>query len=534
VKKECDEMIANKKNGNDASASLTTSSGKLRHITDDVFIDAEYEDEIALDVESSGNSTNEDALLYFTRLSKHYLHLVQHTDCSIQPCYLSKFPVIADSGANYHMFKEREFFDTLIPTTGTVLLGDGKTTVTIQGVGTVKCRIGDNVLTLHNVRYIPGLSESIYSLFIHIQSPGHRLESTFEDGLYIVFPTFKTKAVIGSHDIYVDASPLSMNLIPSTSEENTSDSDFCRHITKFQDDIETETSQLDRILQELRDYYLKVKTKCQLGFEVPAGFRRSSVHEKLFYHHLTSDNTSSSDVLPQDDLMHTSSTSLLPSTLSSISVSHTDNLESIQETFSIDTAQSSNSNVTPIIRSVDKPSTTLPKTIHMNEDYLRACVGFRRIDTVKKQFTTLYKDTISLDNTPADAILDPGCFATLKKKNRNTSPVPRPPNFGDVIHLDIIFGPEVAIGNVHFGLLLVDQSSRMTYLYPLQNLTTDIQRQLEYFFAHIGMIPKRLISDFDLKLIGGEARDYLNSLLIHVNAAPPYHQDKNGLAERHW
>jgi len=35
-------------------------------------------------------------------------------------------------------------------------------------------------------------------------------------------------------------------------------------------------------------------------------------------------------------------------------------------------------------------------------------------------------------------------------------------------------------------------------------------------------------------LIGGKAREYLNSLLIHVNAAPAFRQDKNGLAERHW
>lgn len=74
----------------------------------------------------------------------------------------------------------------------------------------------------------------------------------------------------------------------------------------------------------------------------------------------------------------------------------------------------------------------------------------------------------------------------------------------------------------------------MTYLYPLQNLTSDIPCQLEAFFAHIGSVPKRLISDFDLKLIGGKARDYLNQLFIYVNAAPAYRQDKNGLAERHW
>jgi len=34
--------------------------------------------------------------------------------------------------------------------------------------------------------------------------------------------------------------------------------------------------------------------------------------------------------------------------------------------------------------------------------------------------------------------------------------------------------------------------------------------------------------------VGGKARDYLNSLNIHVNAALANHQDCNGLVERHW
>jgi hypothetical protein len=37
-----------------------------------------------------------------------------------------------------------------------------------------------------------------------------------------------------------------------------------------------------------------------------------------------------------------------------------------------------------------------------------------------------------------------------------------------------------------------------------------------------------------LKLFGGKALEYLNALLVHVNAAPSYHQDKNSLAEHHW
>jgi hypothetical protein len=74
----------------------------------------------------------------------------------------------------------------------------------------------------------------------------------------------------------------------------------------------------------------------------------------------------------------------------------------------------------------------------------------------------------------------------------------------------------------------------MTYLYPLQNLTGDIQKQLEYFFAHVGIVTKQIVNGFDLKLIGSKARTYyLNSLFVHINAAPLYQQDKNGLAERH-
>ena len=102
------------------------------------------------------------------------------------------------------------------------------------------------------------------------------------------------------------------------------------------------------------------------------------------------------------------------------------------------------------------------------------------------------------------------------------------------MHMDIIFGPDIAVGNIHDGLLFTDRYSRMTYLYPLQNLTSDIVKQLESFFVHLGFSPRRLITDFDTKLIGGKAREYLNTLKIHVNAAPANRQDRNGLVERHW
>ena len=60
----------------------------------------------------------------------------------------------------------------------------------------------------------------------------------------------------------------------------------------------------------------------------------------------------------------------------------------------------------PIMRSVDKPSSSLPSHIAMSEDFIRSSVGFRKIDTLKKHFSQLYLPAVTLDNTPADAILD--------------------------------------------------------------------------------------------------------------------------------
>jgi hypothetical protein len=281
---------------------------------------------------------------------------------------------------------------------------------------------------------------------------------------------------------------------------------------------------LDNLLSSLRDYYGAVKTKRQLQLEVPAGFRWMSHHTKDLLSHLRSqhaelDSSFASSDPPQE----------LTTLMSKSDMSSNMDLPMEQPT----TQSPSPTAYVPIIRSVDKPSSTLPHNITVSEDFMRASMGFHRLDTVKKYLKDLYCNTIHLDSPPADAILDLGDVATLHKKPRNTTPVPRSSFFGQVMHMDIVFGPELAIGNIHFGLLFTDRFSWMTYIYPLWNLTTDIPKQLEAFFAHLGFSPHQLITDFDLKLIGREAREYLNGLLIHANAAPSSRQDKNGLAKRH-
>jgi len=79
------------------------------------------------------------------------------------------YPVIANSRANFHMFKELEFFESIVPAGSSLILGDGKTKLPNQGIGTVQYRSGTQTLLIENARFVPTLAESIYSLFLHIK-----------------------------------------------------------------------------------------------------------------------------------------------------------------------------------------------------------------------------------------------------------------------------------------------------------------------------------------------------------------------------
>lgn len=172
------------------------------------------------------------------------------------------------------MFCERKFFSHMTPATGKIILGDGKTSIPIQGVGTVVCKVGNNNLTIENVRYVPDLSESVYSLFVHAQLPAHGVYSSFEEGLFLNFPNFRTKAIIGQDDIYLDALPLylSSTFQPVLSFQDEQSLLTCRHMKEFQENVLQETEYLDNILHQLRLFYQMVRTKRQLKMDVPAGF----------------------------------------------------------------------------------------------------------------------------------------------------------------------------------------------------------------------------------------------------------------------
>jgi hypothetical protein len=153
VKKACERQSKQpKESGPKTATNASPSTGQLHHITEESFEDAIEETDADCQDEVT-NNTNDAILNYFEHISHHYSCLVKGSRSPISR-HPMQYPIIADSGANYHMFKELIFFDTLLPTTGKVLLGDGTTSLTIHGVGTVKLKFGDQILYIPNVRYI--------------------------------------------------------------------------------------------------------------------------------------------------------------------------------------------------------------------------------------------------------------------------------------------------------------------------------------------------------------------------------------------
>ena len=83
---------------------------------------------------------------------------------------------IVDSAAYPHMMNDRDMFSTLKPWNNMikhVTLADGSSQAKIEGVGTIDIRIGKHTTQLHDVLFVPSLSDPLFSAKHHVSSPGN-------------------------------------------------------------------------------------------------------------------------------------------------------------------------------------------------------------------------------------------------------------------------------------------------------------------------------------------------------------------------
>ena len=105
----------------------------------------------------------------------------------------------------------------------------------------------------------------------------------------------------------------------------------------------------------------------------------------------------------------------------------------------------------------------------------------------------------------------------------------------DKVRMHIVFGDCVALGGHRYALLLVDVATRYCWLYGMSPLSsTSITSALEFLKVDARRLPQRFHSEFDSKLIGGNALRWILSNSSNIIAAPAGRQSSNGLAERTW
>ena len=175
-----------------------------------------------------------------------------------------------------------------------------------------------------------------------------------------------------------------------------------------------------------------------------------------------------------------------------------------------------------------------PQKFSFTIDQLQRRFGFRNVSNILPQIRATSQQNYSISTTDTEPIIDLVNTATIDKSPRNTTPLALPNNFGDVVHVDILYGANTAHGGVKYALYLVDRSTRYKSIYPLTNLSTDILKQFKSYCNDIGLVPKQFICDCDRRLFSQDIKEWLEEGHSRINAAPEGKQRQNGLAERTW
>src|SRR3954470_1655084 len=79
---------------------------------------------------------------------------------------------ILDTGATFHMSPHKRLFDEYRQMSGTVYLGDGRSS-SVDGIGSIRLRMGDGVTQTIRCWHVPGIKRSLISLST-LDSHGYR------------------------------------------------------------------------------------------------------------------------------------------------------------------------------------------------------------------------------------------------------------------------------------------------------------------------------------------------------------------------
>jgi len=134
----------------------------------------------------------------------------------------------------------------------------------------------------------------------------------------------------------------------------------------------------------------------------------------------------------------------------------------------------------------------------MTTELLQKCTGHSNIHHLIEDILYQSQPTIKLSHSGTNPILSRGDTATLQKKKRNTSPIPKPNAFGNICHYNIVYRDGRAIGGINYALLIVCQKTSYISIHYLKDLEpASIRLSMLDFLLTIRRHPTQMIAGRD-------------------------------------
>ena len=444
------------------------------------------------------------------------------------------------------MFNSRDLFislETWKDPSRTVKLADGKAQAPIHGCGTVQGKTsGGDIFTINNCLYVPNLN---YSLLSTKSFAGPSGFSTHTEGYITTITTpkftFTTDDDLTDTLIYFYLSPA------NTVTNHVEATPIPSPVTQNPDTLDISEKQNTPLTDEEKEKLLKppppqlpkfFKTRAKIMFKRKCDHKfhrgvliQKSLHKWSITFKPSHRTTTSFDISTTDLKQMYDDKWLMFGHKNLASKQHPDEPDVPDPTASDTDKPALN---IPPLQAHDNLVSSLSKEREFTVDQLRRAFGFRNIDSLLPHLRKTSQPTFRISTTDNEPILDAGQVATVDKSRKNTTPLDLPSSFGEVIHLEILYGAGTAHGGVKYALYLVDRATRYKCIYPLKNLGDDILTQMQAFCNDFKISPMKFISDCDQRLFSTQIVTWLKQNDSSINAAPEGKQRQNGLCERSW
>ena len=566
----------------------TTTHPTARHVTTDTPSESDSSDVNPVEI----NSSNFDSDYYMSSSNNVALSNINPN----QPLY--RFVVDSGATQHMCCDRDffTSMTHTAQNTPTYVKLGDGTTKCPIMGHGTVQLLLNQKTIRLHNVLYVPDLEVSLFSIKTHMKIQGC-YEHSENNVCTIAFPTFTIDAITNDEiEFYTkpsdtntpdfDDSQHTLNILPQSIPyiRSPQQRDHVQitsiHKTKPIQYTPSRSSEgaagYDLHSNSNTSIPPNTRKTIGLGFSmaIPEGlYGRIAPRSGLAVKHqidiaagvidpdyrgevkvlLVNTSQKRFDIKSGDRIAQIIFERIaLPAFHTLKSLPHTSRnqggfgstgisarLASTREKESPTTPTQSpssppTSHVPPPIRTIDKPQPVVAADRTVTIDDLRKLIGFRNAESLIPHLRDCFKPNFHLSTIDRDPVLNLGEVATIDKSKISRRPVPLPKHFGDVMHVDIGYGCNAGLSGIKYALFVVDRATRHKYIYPLKSLENDVIKAFQSLVKDIGFAPRKIVTDFDYKLMGNKITDYFTPQGTILECAPPRHQHKNGLVERNW